>query len=127
MVNVMLTFADVALEQGDHAVAKRRYDEGFASALQISALPLALAALAGMAGLLAEKGQHSLALELLGLVLNHPGCNDETRRRAEMILSELRKTLPADAVAAGLERGRGKELSANLENSFGERTLGANL
>jgi hypothetical protein len=80
--------------------------------LELGLAPSALLALAGVAKIRARIGQPELALELLGLALNHPACDDETRQRGEPVLAELRGGLPAEAVETALARGRAQSLEA---------------
>jgi class 3 adenylate cyclase/tetratricopeptide (TPR) repeat protein len=103
---------EVAYELGDNAQAEHDFSESLRLALEIGAVPSALLTLAGMTRLRARAGHSEQALEWLGLTLNHPACDDETRQRGDPLLAELRASLPPDVVEAALERGRAQSLEA---------------
>ncbi len=103
---------EVAYELGDNAQAEHDFSESLKLALEIGAVPSALLTLAGMARLRGRAGHSKQALELLGLTLNHPACDDETRQRGDPLLAELRASLPPEVVEAALERGRAQSLEA---------------
>lgn len=85
---------DVAYDQGDDPQALHYFSESLRLMLEVGALPSALLALAGLAKLRARAGQAAQALQLLGLILHHPACDDETRQRSEPALAHIRTTLP---------------------------------
>ncbi len=59
----------------------------------------------GMARIKAAEGKPEQALELLGLVLNHPTATGPDALPARSLLADLEAVLPPEVVAAGLERG----------------------
>jgi class 3 adenylate cyclase/tetratricopeptide (TPR) repeat protein len=103
---------DAAYVLGDDVQAARDFGESLKLGLETGAIPSALLALAGIARLRARAGDPEQALELLGLALHHPACDDETRQRGEPLLAELRAALPPEVFQAALERGRAKSLEA---------------
>jgi class 3 adenylate cyclase/predicted ATPase len=113
LLNV-LNLGDVATAQGDEAKAERYYREALAEALGLSALPIALGTLRGMAKVLARSSQHLHAAELLGLALNHPASDAEMRQQAEPVLSELRTVLSPEQLEAAMARGKGMTLEGVL-------------
>ena len=102
---------DVAYALDDDPQAEKDFGESLKLTLEIGAIPSALLALAGIAKLRARAGHSAQALELLGLALNHAACDDETRQRAEPLLTELRAALPPATVEAALERGKAADLN----------------
>ena len=103
---------EVAYELEDDLEATWYFKESLATMLELGLTPSALLALAGLAKLRARMGQSERALELLGVALQHPACDDETRQRAEPVLTELRAVLPAETVQAAMERGQARGLEA---------------
>ena len=103
---------DVAYDQGDDAKALGYFAQSLQLMLEVGALPSALLALAGIAKLRARAGQAAQALQLLGLILTHPACDDETRQRGEPALAQLRQERPADEVERWLQLGRALTLEA---------------
>ncbi len=101
---------DAAYTLGDDDQAARDFGESLKLALETGVIPSALLTLAGIARLRARAGDPEQALELLGLALHHPACDDDTRQRGEPLLAELRAALPPEVVEAALERGRAKTL-----------------
>jgi class 3 adenylate cyclase/tetratricopeptide (TPR) repeat protein len=85
--------------------------ESLTEAATVEASPK-LETLVGVAGLEVRAGRHSWAAELLGLVLEHPALDEETRQYAEGMLITLRETLPADELEAALARGESLDYEA---------------
>jgi tetratricopeptide (TPR) repeat protein len=107
-LNVALTVGNlghVASALGDDAAAFSRYCEALRITREIGATPLTLDALAGLAGVWAHTGQAARALDLLGLVTAHPALLGDTKPVVARALADLHARLPAEVVAAGLERG----------------------
>lgn len=73
------------MEQTDDAV--KYYHQALALAREINAYPTILETLTGLAEVTPDLPQ---ALNWLGLVLNHPALNDETRQMAEAAVAALR-------------------------------------
>jgi tetratricopeptide (TPR) repeat protein len=98
----------IACDQGaaGRRAAQPYLHEALTIALESRAAPFALYALFGFAKLRAREGQPIPAVELLGLVLNHPALIEGVRDLAEPLLAELEAGLPPPAVAAALDRGK---------------------
>lgn len=73
---------------------------------------IALDALVSIAGLRARNGDKEGALELFGLIRNHPKVDPETVQNVEKQLPQTAEGLSADAVRAAEERGKTRELAA---------------
>jgi predicted ATPase/class 3 adenylate cyclase len=99
-----------ALACKDYATAEGYYRKGLQTAVFINDIPDILDILSGLAGVLAQTNRMEQALMILGLVLHHPGLEDESRPIAEQTLAALQVVLPPDVVEAGLVRGRGQPL-----------------
>jgi hypothetical protein len=96
--------------KGEYTLSWTYLRQALSEATAIGVAPLTLDALVGVAQLRAETGQGELAVELLGVILNHPSVEVDSAQLAETILASLRETLPEEQVEAALERGRGLEL-----------------
>ncbi len=96
----------VAAATEDYPAASTAYCEALQIALSVKAIPYALDTLAGLAGVLGRTASPGRALELLGLISNHPALWSDTRQIVEQVLDRLRIQLPPDVIAAGLDRGR---------------------
>ena len=97
----------VSVAKGDVEAAAEYYRDAVKLAVKIQAIPSAIEVLAAFAGLHHSRGESERALELLGLVLDHPACPEEARRLfAEPLLTQLRAELPSATVESGLGRGR---------------------
>ena len=96
----------VAAAQGDDREARAHYREVLQLAREMGDVSLLLDALAGLAGVLERAGQVEQALEVLGLVANHPALADDTRQLVEQSLATLRGQCSQEQVATGLARGR---------------------
>jgi hypothetical protein len=88
------------------AAAPRHYRAALREALDIGLMPIALEALAGLAGLQARAGAYTRAAEWLAVVLAHPAVGQEIASEADALLEGVRAALPAAEVHAALARGR---------------------
>jgi predicted ATPase len=81
-------------------------------------------ALVGLAGILASEAQSERAAELLALALHHPATTQETRDRAQGLLSELASELPQEVLAAATAQGQARglqEVAAEMLAELGPR------
>ena len=90
----------IALSAGELAQAEKSFTEAGKVALEIQALPILLDALAGLATLDAERGQHERALEWVIHILQHPSSTQDTRNRSERLQTELEAQLPKQQIEA---------------------------
>jgi class 3 adenylate cyclase/tetratricopeptide (TPR) repeat protein len=97
---------DVFVAQGDIETARQYFHEGYMMAQVIRDTPLQLWLLTGIASLLAREGERERSAELLGMVLNDTATTQETRDKAQVILSELGDAVHTPPIAAALERGK---------------------
>ena len=105
---------------GEHETAWGYLREALSESTAIGVTPLTLDALTGVALLRAEAGQGDSAVELIGLIVNHPAVEVDSAQAAEAILAGLRETLPAEQLEAALERGKGLELDAVVAELLAE-------
>ena len=92
----------------------RRYAlECIRLARQIGAMPLQLAALVPLAGVLAKQGQPDRALALLGLARHHPSTPKQKETGIREALAEMQ--LEPERIEAGLAAGAELELEAVVE------------
>jgi hypothetical protein len=98
---------------GDNAY--RYFEEALATAMSIHALPWALAALVGIAGLWAKLGRRGPAAELLTLVLYHPASSRRTEDWATRLLSQVEGDVPGAEVSLAEERGRHRQLQEAVD------------
>lgn len=113
--------AFVAVELGNLEEALRLAREAARLGLATQSLVLVLPALVAAASIAAKKGDADRALELLGLVANHPAYRADTQLDLDYVLASLRAVLPAQAVETGLEAGRRQDLEAVLEEFLREK------
>ena len=97
---------------GEDDVAWEYLCEALPELLAIGAIVVVLEALVGVALLQAKAGRYVQAAELLGLVMNHPALDEETKQYADPVLATLREAFPADQLEAALERGKSLDLEA---------------
>jgi predicted ATPase len=95
---------------GNYAAARTRYLQGLRIAAQRGITTIVLESLGGLAIVLAHTGQTERALELLGLVVDHPAMRSDTRITLQPTIDELRSRLPPETFEAGLARGRAQRL-----------------
>ncbi|MBI1281580.1 MAG: tetratricopeptide repeat protein [Anaerolineaceae bacterium] len=98
---------DVAVALGDIEGARQYFHEAYTMAQVIRDTPLQLWILTGIASLLAREKEDERAAELLGMVLNHYATTQETRDKAETVLSGLGEAVHNAVLSAALERGKG--------------------
>ncbi|GIK43345.1 MAG: transcriptional activator [Chloroflexota bacterium] len=102
--------------------ARQHYLAALQMAIEVQVVPIALAALTGLAALLVappiEETKADLietkarAAEYLSLVLHHPASQHETKERAGRLLAELESQLPPQVSAAARARGQTRPLEA---------------
>jgi predicted ATPase len=102
--------------------ARQHYLAALQMAIEVQVVPIALAALTGLAALLVdppiEETKADLietkarAAEYLSLVLHHPASQYETKERAARLLAELECQLPPHISAAARARGQTRSLEA---------------
>ncbi len=95
----------MACRQEEYRLGQEYLTRALKMALDIHDLPAALAVLVELAALRANSDKLR-ALEMLSLTLHHPIASKETRDRATHLLADLASRLPAETVAAALERGQ---------------------
>lgn len=101
----LLNLGQVSIYLGEQETAIRYFRQSLSEIQAIGATPYLLDVITGMAELLARRGHHLQAAEWLGLALSrYP--NRERDAFAETTLTLLRAALPADELAAALERGK---------------------
>ena len=111
----------VELAQGNLTAA--RFQEALALGQAIDSPVAVLDALVGLARLRVRTKADVFAAELAGLIEQHPAL-DEGLRAGElaMLKQELEAVLPADELAAALERGKALDLDAVVQKLRAENT-----
>jgi class 3 adenylate cyclase len=117
---VTLNLGHVAAASGDAKTAGGHYLASLRICLDIGALSFTVEGVAGLTGLKAAGGEAERALELLGLVLHHPACDEDVRLAANPVLAHLRASLPPEVVEAGLERGRALDFDSTARALLAE-------
>ncbi len=110
---------DVACALGDYLAAQQHFQEGLQIAMEFQNVLAALYNLIGLANLSAKRGEREHAIELLAHPLRHPAASKEVKDRAERLLAQLARELPAETVTTALERGQAKTVVAVAEEILG--------
>jgi class 3 adenylate cyclase/tetratricopeptide (TPR) repeat protein len=105
----------VFLVEGDLSRADGHFREALARFVAMEELPNTVETLLCIALLRAKSGDPDGALALLGLALAHPAVSQRARDEVKPHLAELEAALGPEAVAAGLERGRGLDFETVVE------------
>jgi tetratricopeptide (TPR) repeat protein len=111
VANTLGNLGMVACDAGDYPRARGYLSQALKMELRLGAVANALFDLVTLAKLLSETGEQERAVELLGLVLNHPATGSEAKERAEPLVGELRLALSPGVVETALERGRAQPLA----------------
>ena len=109
----------VTVALGDYASAERCYFQ----ALQVAGTEIihtTFSVLSGLAYLWLLMGHPMRGVELLALLLYHPGGHDEVKRQVEEILSRYEAELPPDLLAAALGCGKKLDLEAVVAQMLAE-------
>jgi predicted ATPase/transcriptional regulator with XRE-family HTH domain len=109
----------ISYAAGEYREVRQSFDEALKTSLQISAVPLALDVLVGLAELVAREGNQARAVELLVLVLQHPAGEKRTKDRAGRLLGNLTSQLPPEEISAAQERAKERNLDQSMEEVFG--------
>ena len=99
----------------EHQVAWSTLREAMNETVAIGAVPLTLDALVGIAQLQLVEAQYQAAAELLGLALNHPALEHDSRQLAESIIASLRNVMTADGLEVALACGEKMEPQTVVE------------
>jgi predicted ATPase/transcriptional regulator with XRE-family HTH domain len=83
---------------GNDVEAEHVWREALRIATDIRGVPVALESLVGVSSLRAKSGDPQSALELLLIVLNHPACDQETKKQAEPLRIELEAQLTSTQI-----------------------------
>ncbi|MGB9724649.1 MAG: tetratricopeptide repeat protein, partial [Chloroflexia bacterium] len=116
MANTLSNLGRIACTLGKYPASWGYFRQAMETALELRARPLMLEMLTGTARLLFREGKPTEALEVLAVVLRHPVLDEDTRQEAEHLLADLRTVLPPEAVAAALEQGGEREITAVAES-----------
>jgi tetratricopeptide (TPR) repeat protein len=114
---------ETATAQGTYRVAGYYFRQGLRTAMEIAALPRALAALIGLAEVQAQAqtGNRLAAAGLVAHPLRHPATEQTDRHHAERLLAALTAEWGTEAVAAAQQRGQAQPLLAVVEDVLGTR------
>lgn len=85
----LINLGEVTTLLGELDAARRAFHEALRLTMVIQAYPLTLDALAGLAGLFIQDGQHEQAVRLLRLAQHHPASGSETQEKAAQQLAAL--------------------------------------
>jgi tetratricopeptide (TPR) repeat protein len=107
---------------GRYREARQHFLEALRLELELRIILGFLSSGAGMARVIAAEGKPEQALELFGLVLNHPATDLITEELARSLLANLEAELPPEVVAAGLERGESLDLETVIKELLEEST-----
>ncbi|MGY4707116.1 tetratricopeptide repeat protein [Candidatus Bipolaricaulota sp. J31] len=103
----LMNLCEVCLAQKEDEGGTNYLREALGKALEIGTIPLLLGCLAKMARILTRQGEGERAAELLGLVLNHPALEIDTKEEVEDLLPRLRSLLSPEALERAMQRGPG--------------------
>ncbi len=121
MTYALLRLGRIAVAKHDGPQAEAYFHQGLQTAMEIAAVPRALAALVGLADVRALAGDAGGALELLEQPLRHPATDHAARLRAEALQEQLLQALSPAAAAAAQARGRDRSLVEVVEALLGIR------
>jgi tetratricopeptide (TPR) repeat protein len=107
---------NTAAARGAYPQARRSYRRSLETAIEIGAMPSALETLADMASYMREILPPETLVEMLSLPLRDPSHELETQERAAHMIAELSTTLPAQVVAAALDRGQQRPIMDWVES-----------
>lgn len=116
MAGTISNLGHTAFAMGDYPGALASYYEALQIASEIGNYPDLLEILTGLTEVLASTGQGEKALELLGLVLNHPAVDHVAKTSAETVLASLRAHYAPAEIETGLERGKTLRLEQVVAN-----------
>ncbi len=108
MVSALVGLGNDSRALGEIQKSKKYFHEALSIATKISAVPLLLDVVVGIASL--STTEKAKALELLTFVLHHPGAYIHTKNQAEQLSSELRAQLDPQVVESAQRRGEARKL-----------------
>ena len=101
---VLDSLARVALASEDYPKAMKRFKKSFNNAIEMNAIPTALATLTGIAEITLKLGHTQYAASLLDFVIDHPMTMQLDKDDAQKLLKRLKKTLYPTVLARAFEQ-----------------------
>ncbi|MBC7810251.1 MAG: tetratricopeptide repeat protein, partial [Burkholderiales bacterium] len=101
----------IAFDAGELDESRQILQDALKTAVKLGALPLVLAAVAGLAQVFAKTDEPLQSVELLAMVLHHPASNSHIRdNQVQPALDDLRGQIEPEAFEAALARGAALDL-----------------
>jgi serine/threonine protein kinase/tetratricopeptide (TPR) repeat protein len=101
----LTNLGNVSGSMGDFRGSKRYFRAAYETAMKIRAIPIALAALNGVATMLANSAHKAEAIELFTLILTHPSSHAESKSKATRKFWDLKAELPSEVIAQAQQKG----------------------
>jgi tetratricopeptide (TPR) repeat protein len=120
MSMALATLGEALLAYGDDAEAKRYFRQSLAISAQQRINPLSLACLTGLAELYLRGSMTERALELMGVILQHPASENVSKQRVTSLLDALKAKGTTAEVDATLARGRTLDLEAVAQHELSD-------
>jgi len=105
MAATLNDLGNVSLLLNEYAEAKESFERALKIAMPIRAMPVAIAAIGGLASVLAKTGESERALELVTFILQNSLTDRQTADRADELYAELTSVLDPALAAAAQDRG----------------------
>jgi hypothetical protein len=115
-----LLLGRIATRQGDYGAAREHLHASLVEARDVGTVPHWFRVLAAVADLKAETGAGLEAAELLGLLVTNPAQDPEMGIMTDPVLERLHQLLPAETLAAALERGRALDVETTIVTTLRE-------
>jgi predicted ATPase len=119
------TLGSVAYAQGEYDEAQKYMYEALKMTQETYAAPMALDVLAGLANLLMAEGHPERAVELLTLSRSHAASEQETRDKANHLLTELASKLPDQVLVTAQSKGKAGKLEEVVAEILQEKATGS--
>ena len=119
MAGCYTVFGIAALAEGHAEQAREQFQSAFREAQAIRSNAAQLWVASGLVRLLTKRGDLLQALELIGLVLEHPERGADAPALVRPYLEQIRPHVPPSELEAALYRGRNLDLTATLRQELG--------
>ena len=101
---------EIACAQKDFAQSEKYFQRAVRKALEVSAAPLLVDVMAGLAGLLQGQGEERQAITFLMMALNHPTCRQQTKDRVVPFAMHLKSKFTEEEVENTIQWCKGSSM-----------------
>jgi tetratricopeptide (TPR) repeat protein len=118
-LSALNSLANLSTAQQDLPQARRYYQEALQAAIELDSIPVTVDLLVGIGEVLLAEGKFKESGELLAFACAFTGSDQQTKDKAETLLSSLAEKLPAETITHLREEGKNSTLDEMVKHAQG--------